>query len=67
MLHSRTRTPDAWANTSLRDRWFALAEEIAAAREPLVDEMVDYLRGDCHRVRKLACIRISRMESYTSS
>jgi hypothetical protein len=43
-LHGKTSTPEAWQTQSLRDRWFALAEEIAQTRNQIVDEVVEAYR-----------------------
>jgi hypothetical protein len=43
-LHHKQDAPDAWKTASLRERWFALGEQIAAQRDAIVDEMVESYR-----------------------
>jgi hypothetical protein len=43
-LHGKTSTPESWQTMSLRQRWFALAEEIAQTRDQIVAEVVEAYR-----------------------
>lgn len=43
-LHSKTDGPAEWREASLSERWFALADMIAGARDDIVDEVVEAYR-----------------------
>ncbi len=43
-LHNKNDSPESWQTASLRERWFALAEEIAATRDAIIDEVIEAYR-----------------------
>lgn len=43
-LHGKRSLDPSWDTTSLKDRWFALAQEIADHRDQIVDQVVDAYR-----------------------